>query len=100
MNASRLVFRRFFVPCLSIVILISGVFSPTPVFADHTTDPTSLTIAGSLQSELGCLGDWDPACASTHLTGNAEDDVWQGTFTVPAGNWEYKAPLNDNWTEN
>jgi glycosidase len=34
------------------------------------------------------------------LTYSAEDDVWQGTFTVPAGNWEYKAPLNDNWGEN
>jgi hypothetical protein len=24
--------------------------------------PTSVTIAGSLQSEAGCPGDWDPAC--------------------------------------
>ena len=23
-----------------------------------------------------------------------------GRFTVPAGDWEYKAPLNDNWDEN
>ena len=28
------------------------------------------------------------------------DDVWQGTFTVPAGSWEYKAALNDSWDEN
>jgi glycosidase len=26
--------------------------------------------------------------------------VWQGVFSVPAGNWEYKAPLNDSWAEN
>ena len=100
MNASRLAFKRFIVSCLSIVILLSGVISPTPAFADHTTDPTSVTIAGSLQSELGCSGDWQPECAATHLAHNAEDDVWQGSFTVPAGSWEYKAPLNDNWTEN
>ncbi|HET6821163.1 MAG TPA: hypothetical protein VFH34_00870, partial [Anaerolineales bacterium] len=100
MNASRLAFKRFIVSCLSMVILLSGVISPTPAFADHTTDPTSVTIAGSLQSELGCPGDWDPACANTHLSNDANDDVWQGTFTVPAGSWEYKAPLNDNWTEN
>ncbi len=100
MTASRIVFKRLLVSCLSIVTLISGVMAPTPAFADHTTDPTSVTIAGSLQSELGCAGDWDAACASTHLTGNAEDDVWQGTFTVPAGNWEYKAALNDGWDEN
>ena len=31
---------------------------------------------------------------------DAGDDVWQGTFTVPAGDWEYKAALQDSWTEN
>src|SRR5215211_7257245 len=99
MNAGKFAFRRFLISCLSIIILISGVISPSPAFADHTTDPASVTIAGSLQSELGCAGDWDPACANTHLTYEAGDDVWQGTWTVPAGSWEYKAPLNDNWTE-
>ena len=100
MTASRFVFKRLLVSCFSIVTLISGVIAPTPAFADHTTDPTSVTIAGDLQSELGCSGDWDAACASTHLTYNEEDDVWQGTFTIPAGNWEYKAALNDGWDEN
>ena len=28
------------------------------------------------------------------------DDVWQGTFDVPAGGYEYKAALNNSWTEN
>src|SRR5512146_981161 len=50
--------------------------------------PTSVTIAGDLQQELGCGGDWDPACAATHLAYDATDDVWQGTFNVPAGNWQ------------
>jgi glycosidase len=68
--------------------------------ASNTPDPTSVTIAGDLQSELGCPGDWDPACAATHLTYDAGDDVWQGTWTVPTGNWQYKAALNDSWTEN
>jgi pullulanase len=62
--------------------------------------PSSVTIAGSLQSELGCSGDWQPECAATHLTLDASDGVWQGIFDVPAGSWEYKAPLNDNWNEN
>ena len=57
-------------------------------------------VAGSLQAEAGCPGDWDPACAATHLTYDAGDDVWQGTFTLPAGTYEYKAALNDSWTEN
>ena len=70
------------------------------VRADHTPDPSSVTIAGSLQQELGCTGDWQPDCAGTHLTYDANDEVWQGTFAVPAGNWEYKAPVNDSWDEN
>jgi glycosidase len=68
--------------------------------ASHTPAPSSVTIAGSLQSELGCPGDWQPDCAATHLTYDVADDVWQRTFNVPAGSWEYKAPLNDAWTEN
>ena len=56
--------------------------------ATATPDPTSVTIAGSLQSEAGCSGDWDPACATTHLTYDAADGVWQGTFSLTAGSYE------------
>lgn len=78
------------------------LFSRTPetVFADHTGDPTSVTIAGSFQDELGCPGDWQPDCANTHLGYDTGDDVWQGVFTIPAGSWEYKTALNDSWDEN
>src|SRR5436190_18619734 len=68
--------------------------------ASATPNPTSVTIAGSLQSEVGCAGDWDPGCALTHLAYDASDDVWQGTFALPAGGFEYKAALNDSWDEN
>ncbi|MGI9646750.1 MAG: hypothetical protein ACR2O6_15700, partial [Ilumatobacteraceae bacterium] len=68
--------------------------------ADHTPDPTSVAIAGDLQSELGCPGDWQPECPSTELGLDADDGVWQATYNVPAGSWQYKAPLNDSWTEN
>jgi len=65
-----------------------------------TPNPASVTIAGSLQSELGCPGDWQPDCSMTHLAFDPTDDVWQGTFAVPAGSYEYKAALDDSWTEN
>ena len=32
----------------------AGPMAPGPVLASHTAAPASLTIAGSLQSELGC----------------------------------------------
>src|SRR5204863_9174107 len=80
---------------------IAVLASLTLVFvAGATAAPSSVTIAGSLQSELGCAGDWDPGCAATHLTYDANDDVWQGVFDVPAGTWEYKAALNNGWDEN
>ena len=33
--------------------------------ADHTPDPTSVAVVGSVQSEAsgGACGDWDPGCA-------------------------------------
>jgi hypothetical protein len=75
------------------VLSISVLGSPPP-------GASSVTVAGSLQSEVGCAGDWDPACAMTHLTFDAGDGVWQGTWPVPAGSFEYKAALDDNWTLN
>jgi hypothetical protein len=100
MNINGTYVRRFFSMGVGILVLFTQIVTPSPVLADHTPNPTSVTIAGSLQSELGCPGDWDPACAATHLAYDAGDDVWQGTFNIPAGSWEYKAPLNDSWDEN
>ena len=84
-------------------ILISALALPlrAPVaLASHTPNPTSVTIAGSLQSELGCSGDWQPDCSATHQTYDANDAVWQSSWALPAGSYEYKAALNDNWDEN
>jgi hypothetical protein len=59
--------------------------------------PASVGIPGSYQHLAGCAGDWDPACAATQLAYDAKGDVWKGTFTVPAGSYEYKAALNGTW---
>ncbi|HET7758502.1 MAG TPA: hypothetical protein VFK62_01135, partial [Gaiellaceae bacterium] len=84
-----------------LLALLAAVFVLLPATsASSTPDPTSVTVAGDLQSEAGCSGDWDPACAATHLTYDANDDVWQGTFSLPAGNYQYKAALNNAWDEN
>ena len=99
MNTRRFSVPRLFVTGISVATMLLGLVSPQPALADHTADPTSVTIAGSLQSELGCPGDWDPGCATTHLTYDAADSVWQGSWNVPTGSWEYKAALNDSWDE-
>ena len=54
------------------------------------------TLAGSLQSELGCAADWDPACATTTLAPRG-DGTWSFTATVPAGSFEWKVALDGGW---
>ncbi len=92
-----------------LVILISAFMTPltTPALAvDNTPPPSTVTIAGTLQLELGCSADWMPACDKTFLVYDAEDDVWQGTFEVTPNNDQdkkgprYKAALNGNWDVN
>jgi hypothetical protein len=91
---------------LAVLALVAGILpAPGPLAAVapdavRAAAPTSVTIAGSLQSELGCPGDWQPDCAATHLVYDAADDVWQASFDLPAGSYEYKAALNNSWDEN
>ncbi|HYV02652.1 MAG TPA: alpha-amylase, partial [Actinomycetota bacterium] len=90
---------RALVPALVLALAASTV-SILGTGMPAVAEPATVTIAGSLQSEVGCPGDWMPDCAVSHLAFDAEDGVWQATFAVPAGSWEYKAALNDSWDEN
>ncbi len=63
-------------------------------------NPNSVTVAGSFQAALGCDSDWMPACATTHLAYDADGDIWLASFDLPAGSYEYKAAINDDWGEN
>ena len=85
---------------LVLSLVVGAVLGLLPASAGSTPDPTSVTVAGDLQSALGCANNWDPACAATHLAYDPTDDVWQGTFSLPAGNYQYKAALNGSWDEN
>ncbi len=57
----------------------------------------SVTLAGDLQSELGCRGDWQPGCAATHLAFDDGDGTWHGTFTLPPGDYQWKVAVDDSW---
>ena len=52
-------------------------------------------VGGRLRRRLGSRPARPPTSPTT-----PRDDVWQGTFALPAGNYEYKAALNDAWDEN
>ncbi|NJL93410.1 MAG: pullulanase-type alpha-1,6-glucosidase [Anaerolineae bacterium] len=72
--------------------MVQGLFNPN----GHAF-PTSVTLAGSFQDELGCANDWAPECEATFMEYNAGNDIWSATLEVPAGEWEYKAALNATW---
>jgi hypothetical protein len=60
----------------------------------------TVALAGSFQDDLGCASEWDPACENSRLVLGEDDGVWQGSFTLPAGDYEYKVAINGTWDEN
>jgi pullulanase len=67
---------------------------------DGYPTPELVVVPGSLQSELGCSGDWQPDCTNTALTYDEAADTWSGTFSIPAGSYEYKVALDGGWDRN
>ena len=78
---------------LAAALSIAGLSSGPAHAAEQT-----VTLVGTLQSELGCASDWDPACAATHL--DAAGGTWSHSFNVPAGSYRFKIAINDSWAEN
>jgi alpha-amylase len=78
------------------------VISPVRTVTRTAPQPlvNSVTVAGSLQSEIGCAADWNPACAASHLTFNTSNGLWEASFRLPEGNYEYKVAINDSWDVN
>ncbi|MBF0689463.1 MAG: pullulanase-type alpha-1,6-glucosidase [Cellulomonas sp.] len=67
------------------------------VGAPAAADAGSVTLVGSLQDELGCSGDWDPACGATALTRTDVPGRFSATFRVPGGAHEWKVALDGTW---
>ncbi|WP_458780763.1 alpha-amylase family glycosyl hydrolase [Arthrobacter sp. D3-16] len=68
----------------------------SPVYASQ--QPGAVAAAGSMNSELGCATDWEPACDQAQLVLDPVDLVWK--LTVPdlaAGSYEFKAALERSW---
>src|SRR6266513_680511 len=102
-HALRLVKMKLTRLALMLALLPAQVVSLLVAAADTTPPPQSVTIAGTFQDELGCPGPWQPDCAKTFLTYDAQSDVWKGAFDLPANTDEkdkpprYKAALNSAW---
>ncbi len=59
---------------------------------------SSVALVGSLQTEIGCAEDWDPACEASELV--REGSSWTATFPIPEGTFELKVAMNDSWDVN
>ena len=67
---------------------------------EPVVQPDFVSVPGDHNSEMGCPGDWQPDCAQAQLTRDADDDVWKGTYTIPAGSYAYKVAIDKSWDEN
>jgi len=52
--------------------------------------PVIVSLYGTLQNELGCSSDNDYDCNTPLLTFNPGSKKWEGTFTLPAGCYQYQ----------
>lgn len=80
---------------------ISFYFDPRTKNIWSTADGPVITLPGSLQSELGCPGDWQPDCLATMMFDRDRDGVFQYTTDdLPTGSYEVKVAHNLSWDEN
>ncbi|MFC7848881.1 alpha-amylase family glycosyl hydrolase [Arthrobacter sp. NPDC057388] len=79
---------------------INVVSNIRTVVVGAAPQPESVTVAGSLNSEMGCPGDWQPACEAAFLAFDPADRQWKLTADLPAGQYEFKAAINGSWDEN
>jgi hypothetical protein len=83
-----------------LAVLLAGVIPAVGQGGGEVEQPEIVNIPGTLQSVLGCPGDWAPDCDVTFLQFDQASGLWAGTFDLPAGNYEYKIAINGTWDEN
>ncbi|SIT86829.1 pullulanase-type alpha-1,6-glucosidase [Microbacterium sp. RU33B] len=88
--------RRLIAGLTTALLAVTGTVAIT---APAAAADRQFVLVGTLQSELGCASDWDPACDATRLTESDDDVVYSRTFEVPAGTYEYKVAVGGGWDE-
>ncbi|MGH9132342.1 MAG: alpha-amylase family glycosyl hydrolase, partial [Ilumatobacteraceae bacterium] len=62
--------------------------------------PDAVSVPGTANDEMGCPGEWQPECDQAQLTLDPDDQIWKGTYDLPAGNYFFKVAIDRAWTEN
>ena len=101
MNIHRIGVRRLVLTGVSLLTLLTQLFAPLPVLADHTPTPASVNLVGSLESEAtgGGCDDWDPGCPASAFSAQGNEVYLFSSASIPAGAWEYKVAMG-SWSEN
>jgi hypothetical protein len=89
-------------------ILITFTYDPlnytvqtSPIASGFSTNCLpQVVLAGTFQDELGCSSDWDANCTNTALHYSAATGLFENDFTIPAGYFEFRAVLNNDWANN
>ena len=96
MVRSRLVLAGLLAPLVAVTgALVPVLTAPAASAAAVRT----VTLVGSLQSELGCAADWQETCAKTDLTREGDSTTYSAEFAVPAGGYELKVAIDHSWDE-
>ena len=61
---------------LTSILMLGFVFMTVGSQAQDIPKPNTVTIAGTIQSQLGCSDDWQPECEATFLTDDGDNDIW------------------------
>ncbi|WP_317451844.1 alpha-amylase family glycosyl hydrolase [Microbacterium sp. NIBRBAC000506063] len=77
---------------------VGNAVTTTPSEEPGGPDADMVTIPGNHGGAMGC-NNWQPECALAQLT-LREDGVYEGTFDLPAGQYEYKIAVGGSWDEN
>jgi len=88
------------IACLATLILAAAHLPASNPAVAQGDQPRTVTIPGTIQSKLGCPGDWQPGCSRTFLARDPVSSLWVGEFEIPAGDYEYKVAINGSWDEN
>ena len=67
-----------------------------PADVELSPDDT-LTVAGTMQQQVGCEENWAADCDATTLTYDEASGTWVGTFEIEPGAYEFSITLNGSW---
>ena len=96
MARSRLVLPGLLAPLVAAAGTLAPIVTAPPAAAAAAR---TVTVVGSLQSELGCAADWQETCTATDLTREGDSTTYSRELTVPAGSYELKVAIDHSWAE-